>query len=33
MQSQAVQVYTAMLADGTRDNEGAFVQINTDQGV
>jgi hypothetical protein len=33
MQSQAIQVYTAMLADGTRDNEGAFVQINCDQSV
>jgi hypothetical protein len=32
-QSQAIQVYTAMLMDASRDTEAAFVQVNCDQSV
>lgn len=33
MQSQAWQVYTALLLDATRDTELAFVQVNCDESV
>lgn len=33
MQSQAIQVYTAMLMDATRQTEAAFVEIDCDQSV
>ncbi len=33
MQSQAIQVYTAMLMDFARDNEAGVVQINCDNSV
>lgn len=33
MQSQAIQVYTCLLLDATRTNEGGVVEIDTDESV